>query len=115
MRHLVASVGLRRNDPLYLRGTAARRTEEKGLGYRIIGAMKLASALLLGLAGFGIFRFLLYIKEEILLVLATSSSALAIAPFIPLGPGVSTSSAPKASSSTRRSRLIVSGIVRMSL
>ena len=35
-----------------------RRTEEKGLGYRIIGAMKLAMPLLLGLAGFGIFRFL---------------------------------------------------------
>ena len=43
MRHLVAFVGLRRNDPLYLRGTAVRRTEEKGLGYRIIGAMKLAA------------------------------------------------------------------------
>ena len=58
MRHMVAFVGLRRNDALYLRGIAVRRTEEKGLGYRIIGAMKLASALLLVLAGFGIFRFL---------------------------------------------------------
>ena len=36
-----------------------RRTEEeRGLGFRIIGAMKLASALLLGVAGFGIFRLL---------------------------------------------------------
>jgi len=35
--------------------------------------------------------------------------------FIPWGPGVRTISAPKASSSTRRSRLMVSGMVRMSL
>src|ERR1039458_6196976 len=48
-------------------------------------------------------------------VLARSSSALATAPFIPFGPGVSTISAPKASSRTRRSRLMVSGIVKMSL
>jgi uncharacterized membrane protein (DUF2068 family) len=42
-----------------LRETAVRRTEqESGLGFRIIGAMKLASALLLGVAGFGIFRLL---------------------------------------------------------
>ena len=32
--------------------------EESGLGYRVIGAMKLSSALLLGAAGFGIFRLL---------------------------------------------------------
>jgi uncharacterized membrane protein (DUF2068 family) len=36
-----------------------RRTEEEsGLGFRLIGAMKLASALLLAAAGFGIFRLL---------------------------------------------------------
>jgi uncharacterized membrane protein (DUF2068 family) len=35
-----------------------RIEEEKGLGFRIIGAMKLASALLLGVAGFGIFRLM---------------------------------------------------------
>ena len=38
-----------------------------------------------------------------------------MAPFMPSLPGVSTSFAPKASSSTRRSRLIVSGMVSMSL
>src|SRR5580698_2411378 len=48
-------------------------------------------------------------------VLARISFALAMAPFIPFGPGVSTISAPKAFSSTRRSMLIVSGIVRISL
>jgi uncharacterized membrane protein (DUF2068 family) len=32
--------------------------EDNGVGYRLIGAMKLASALLLGAAGFGIFRLL---------------------------------------------------------
>src|ERR1019366_440978 len=47
--------------------------------------------------------------------LAISSSAFRMAPFIPRGPGVRTISAPKASSSTRRSRLMVSGMVRMSL
>ncbi len=41
-----------------------------------------------------------------------SSSALAIAPFMPAAPGVSTSSAPYARSRLRRSTLIVSGIVR---
>ena len=43
-------------------------------------------------------------------VLARISCAFEIAPFMPLGPGVSTSSAPKARSSTRRSVLMVSGI-----
>ena len=36
-----------------------------------------------------------------------------MAAFIPLGPGVSTSSAPNARNSTRRSRLMVSGITRI--
>ena len=36
-----------------------------------------------------------------------------MAPFIPSGPGVRTSSAPNAASSLRRSTLIVSGMVRM--
>mmetsp|Transcript_33965 Transcript_33965/g.69344 ORF Transcript_33965/g.69344 Transcript_33965/m.69344 type:complete len:309 (+) Transcript_33965:315-1241(+) len=45
----------------------------------------------------------------------TSSSALAIAPPIPFAAGVSTRSAPNAFSSTRRSMLMDSGIVRMSL
>lgn len=35
-----------------------REAEGSGLGYRVIGAMKLGSALLLGAAGFGIFRLL---------------------------------------------------------
>ena len=36
-----------------------RRSEkESGLGYRVIGAMKLGSALLLAAAGFGIFRLM---------------------------------------------------------
>ena len=43
--------------------------------------------------------------------LATISSARAIAPFMPFAPSVSTSSAPKAVSMRRRSRLIVSGMV----
>lgn len=34
------------------------KAEESGLGYKIIGAMKLSSALLLAAAGFGIFRLL---------------------------------------------------------
>lgn len=42
-----------------------------------------------------------------------SSAAFSIAPVIPFAPSVSTSSAPSAASSARRSRLIVSGIVRM--
>ncbi len=45
----------------------------------------------------------------------TSSSALATAPLIPLSPGVRTISAPKALSSRRRSRLMVSGMVTTSL
>ena len=44
---------------------------------------------------------------------ARISSALAIAAFMPFGPGVSTISAPMAMSSTRRSMLIVSGMVRI--
>jgi hypothetical protein len=39
----------------------------------------------------------------------------AIAPFIPSAPGVRTNSAPRARSKVRRSTLIVSGIVRISL
>ena len=42
-----------------------------------------------------------------------SSSAFAIAPFIPLAPSVRTSSAPYAFSMLRRSTLMVSGMVRM--
>ena len=45
---------------------------------------------------------------------AASSSALAIAPFMPSFAGVSTRLAPKARSSARRSRLIDSGIVSVS-
>ena len=41
---------------------------------------------------------------------AASSSDFAIAPFIPREPGVSTSFAPRATSTLRRSMLIVSGI-----
>ena len=41
-------------------------------------------------------------------------SAREMAPFIPSAPGVSTSSAPRALRSLRRSTLMVSGIVRMS-
>ena len=44
---------------------------------------------------------------------ATISSAFAIAPFIPFAPSVSTSLAPNALSTCRRSTLIVSGIVKM--
>ena len=47
-------------------------------------------------------------------VSAASSSALAIAPFMPFAPGVSTSSAPYARSRLRRSTLMVSGMVRIS-
>ncbi len=43
-----------------------------------------------------------------------SSSALAMAPFMPLAPSVKTSFAPRIFNSLRRSRLIVSGIVRIS-
>src|SRR5208283_3802645 len=43
-----------------------------------------------------------------------NSSALAMAPFMPLAPSVSTSLAPRIFNSLRRSRLIVSGIVRIS-
>ena len=46
---------------------------------------------------------------------ATSSSALAMAPFMPLAPSVRTSSAPSSSSILRLSIDIVSGIVRISL
>jgi hypothetical protein len=46
---------------------------------------------------------------------AASSSALATAPFIPFGPSVRTSSAPKALRIFRLSMLIVSGMVSMSL
>ncbi len=46
--------------------------------------------------------------------LATISAARAIAPFMPLAPSVSTSSAPKACSMRRRSMLIVSGMVSTS-
>ena len=45
---------------------------------------------------------------------ATISSALAIAPVMPSAPGVSTRLAPNAASTLRRSRLMVSGIVRVS-
>ena len=48
-------------------------------------------------------------------IFAANSSALAIAPFIPLGPSVRMSRAPRILSSLRRSLLIVSGMVRMSL
>jgi hypothetical protein len=44
---------------------------------------------------------------------AASSSALAIAPFMPFGPSVSTSSAPSSASILRRSSDMVSGMVRM--
>mmetsp|Transcript_6726 Transcript_6726/g.15533 ORF Transcript_6726/g.15533 Transcript_6726/m.15533 type:complete len:244 (-) Transcript_6726:252-983(-) len=47
--------------------------------------------------------------------LSTTSSALDIAPPMPLAAGVNLTSAPKALSSTRRSILIDSGIVKMSL
>ena len=46
-------------------------------------------------------------------VLAANSSAFCIAPFIPLLPGVSISSAPSRSKSLRLSMLIVSGMVRI--
>ena len=46
---------------------------------------------------------------------AFSSSARAMAPFIPSAPGVSTNSAPRAFKRLRRSKLIVSGIVSISL
>src|SRR4029453_18429442 len=45
---------------------------------------------------------------------ATISSAFAMAPFMPFAPSVSTSVAPYATSSLRRSMLIVSGIVSVS-
>ncbi|MPM57439.1 hypothetical protein SDC9_104261 [bioreactor metagenome] len=48
-------------------------------------------------------------------VSSRSSSALAIAPFIPLAPGVSTKWAPNAFRRLRRSTLMVSGIVKISL
>ena len=48
-------------------------------------------------------------------VFATISAAASTAPFIPDAPGVNTSSAPYARSSTRRSLLMVSGMVRMTL
>ena len=44
---------------------------------------------------------------------ARSSCAFAIAPFMPIGPGVSTTSAPRSFRTLRRSTDIVSGIVRM--
>ena len=46
-------------------------------------------------------------------MLAASSSALAMAPYMPLAPSVSSSSAPRALRSFRRSILMVSGMVRM--
>ena len=46
-------------------------------------------------------------------IVAASSSALAIAPFMPFGPSVSTSSAPSRASIRRRSTDMVSGMVRM--
>src|SRR5882724_3673319 len=48
-------------------------------------------------------------------ILAASSSAFAMAPFMPFGPSVRMTRAPRILSSLRRSMLIVSGIVRMSL
>mmetsp|Transcript_2410 Transcript_2410/g.6214 ORF Transcript_2410/g.6214 Transcript_2410/m.6214 type:complete len:205 (-) Transcript_2410:1472-2086(-) len=48
-------------------------------------------------------------------VAAAISSALATAPFMPFAGSVKTSSAPKARSSTRRSRDMLAGIVRTSL
>ncbi|MCY1291143.1 hypothetical protein D9M70_403200 [compost metagenome] len=47
--------------------------------------------------------------------LATIASASAIAPFMPLAGSVSTSSAPRALSTLRRSRLIEAGMVSTSL
>ena len=46
---------------------------------------------------------------------ATSASASAMAPFMPLAGSVSTSSAPRALSTLRRSRLMDAGMVRISL
>ena len=46
-------------------------------------------------------------------VAAAISSALAMAPFMPFAPSVSTSSAPYAFKRLRRSTLMVSGMVRM--
>ena len=48
-------------------------------------------------------------------IFAASSSALAIAPFMPFGPSVSTTRAPRILRILRRSIVIVSGMVRMSL
>ncbi len=44
-------------------------------------------------------------------IFASSSLAFSIAPFMPFGPSVSTSFAPSARSTTRRSMLIVSGMI----
>ena len=48
-------------------------------------------------------------------ILAASSSAFAMAPFMPFSPSVSTTRAPRILSILRRSTVIVSGIVRISL
>ncbi len=48
-------------------------------------------------------------------ILVSSSSAFAIAPFMPLGPSVRTTRAPRIFRILRRSTVIVSGIVRTSL
>lgn len=59
MLHVVISVGVTRNDRLTWRGIDVASTKGKsGLGYMVIGALKLGSALLLTATGFGIFRLL---------------------------------------------------------
>ena len=59
MRPWRPAVDLSRDGPRSLRGIAVRGREgESGLGFRVIGASKLATALVLGAAGFGIFRLM---------------------------------------------------------
>ncbi len=60
-----------------------------------------------GFAGFSNCRMSTYLSGSV----AASSSARAMAPFIPCAPGVSTRVAPKAVSTLRRSMVIVSGMV----
>ena len=60
-----------------------------------------------GLAGLSNCRISRYLPGSA----AASSSALAMAPFMPFAPGVSTSLAPNAISTLRRSMLMVSGMV----
>ena len=54
------------------------RTSDVNLGNTGASLSQQVHGLIASLAGFGILRFLLYIKEEILLVLATSSSETAL-------------------------------------